>query len=68
MPKEERQGLLEVYNEYFNEVIIPEYGGDPSLWPEEARDKAPLWLKLERVARCEGNLLEFCHRILFRSA
>lgn len=57
--RKERSELLEVYDAYFNDVIIPQYGDDPSDWPEDARDKVPLWLKLERVQRCEGNLLEF---------
>lgn len=54
----EREELFEVYDSYFNDVIFPKYGYDPSSWPEDARDKFPTYTKLERVRRCEGNMIE----------
>ncbi len=56
---EERDELFAVYDEYFFDAIIPTYGDDPTNWPTEARDRWPVYERLERVRRCEGNLLEF---------
>ena len=55
----DRQDLFDIYDMYFNEVVFPTYGDDPADWPEEARDKFPIYAKLKRVMRCEGDLLEF---------
>ena len=35
------------------------YGDDPTNWPAEAVERFPVYSRLERVRRCEGNLLEF---------
>jgi predicted phage terminase large subunit-like protein len=55
----EREDLYNVYDTYFSEIIFPTYGYDPTSWPEDTRDKFPTYRKLERVRRCDGNLLEF---------
>lgn len=54
----EREELFAVYDEYFRE-IFDIYGDDPTNWPPEARDRFPIYSRLERVRRCEGDLLEF---------
>lgn len=59
LDKKERDDLFAVYDEYFFDVIIPEYGEDFDAWPEEAQEWWPVYRKIERVRRCEGNLLEF---------
>ena len=56
---DEREELFAVYDEYFFDAIVPTYGEDPANWPQEAIDRWPVYQKLERVRRCEGNLLEF---------
>lgn len=55
---DEREELFAVYDEYFRE-IFDIYGDDPANWPPEARDRFPIYSRLERVRRCEGDLLEF---------
>jgi predicted phage terminase large subunit-like protein len=55
---DEREELFAVYDEYFRE-IIDSYGDDPTNWPSEAIERFPIYSRLERVRRCEGNLLEF---------
>lgn len=55
---DEREELFAVYDEYFRE-IFDIYGEDPTNWPPEARDRFPIYSRLERVRRCEGDLLEF---------
>ena len=57
--RDEREELFEIYDEYFFDAIIPTYGDDPANWPIEAVERWPVYQKLERVRRCEGNLLEF---------
>jgi predicted phage terminase large subunit-like protein len=55
----ERKEMLEVIESYLFDIVEPKYGSDVAAWPEEHRDKFKLWSKLERIDRCEGNLLEF---------
>jgi len=55
---DEREELFAVYDEYFRE-IFDIYGDDPTNWPPEACDRFPIYSRLERVRRCEGDLLEF---------
>lgn len=55
---DEREELFAVYDEYFRE-IFDIYGDDPANWPPEACDRFPIYSRLERVRRCEGDLLEF---------
>lgn len=55
---DEREELFAVYDEYFRE-IFDIYGDDPANWPPEARERFPIYSRLERVRRCEGDLLEF---------
>ena len=59
LDRDEREELFELYDEYFFDAIIPTYGDDPANWPIEAVERWPVYQKLERVRRCEGNLLEF---------
>lgn len=56
---DEREELFRVYDEYFFDAIIPTYGDEPANWPAEAVERWPTYERLERVRRCEGNLLEF---------
>jgi len=59
LDRNERDELFAVYDEYFFDAIIPTYGDDPANWPAEACDRWPIYERLERVRRCEGDLLEF---------
>lgn len=56
---DERAEQLRIYDEYYNEVIFPAYGDDPSNWPIEAVERWTTYSRLERVHRCMGDLLEF---------
>ena len=51
--------MLEVYEAFITDIIIPNEGDDPADWTEESRDKFRIWSKLERVERCKDSLEEF---------
>lgn len=56
---EERQEIIEVYREYLD-VIDTEYGENlPDHLIAEYFEKASELKRLQRIQRCEGNLLEF---------
>lgn len=56
---DERAEQLRIYDEYYNEVIYPNYGEDPANWPIEAIERWSTYVRIERVNRCMGDLLEF---------
>ncbi len=50
---------MRVYDEYYDKIVFPTYGEDPSGWPIEAIERWETYSRLRRVNRCVGDLLEF---------
>lgn len=55
----ERQQILDKYDIYFEKLVKPKEGDDPRYWSQPNKEKFFEYLRIKRIHRCEGNLLEF---------
>lgn len=55
----ERQQILDKYDIYFEKIVRPNEGDDPRYWSLPNKEKFFEYLRIKRIHRCEGNLLEF---------